>query len=90
MFPDSPDYSPLYTRYGPLELRGGEGSGVKYPIPEQGTYADWDLEVKLPSDLSCSQCILQWVYTAGNNWGTGPPNCPEEEYGPGCGYQVRQ
>jgi len=76
-----------FEKYGPLEMRGSEGSGLKYPIPEQGTYNDWDLEVKLPSDLACSQCILQWRYTSGNNWGTGPPNCPEEEYGPGCGFQ---
>ena len=26
--------------------------------------------VQLPLDIeSCSQCILQWTYVAGNNWG---------------------
>jgi hypothetical protein len=26
--------------------------------------------VKLPKDLNCLQCVLQWKYRAGNNWGT--------------------
>ena len=25
--------------------------------------------VHLPRHVSCDQCILQWTYTAGNNWG---------------------
>ena len=34
--------------------------------------------------LSCSQCILQWTYTAGNNWGvcsngTGELGCGPQE-----------
>ena len=34
--------------------------------------------------LSCDQCILQWTYTAGNNWG----NCPNGTGAVGCGPQV--
>jgi hypothetical protein len=31
----------------------------------------------------CEQCILQWTYIAGNNWG----NCPNGTSGLGCGNQ---
>ncbi|QQP41932.1 Uncharacterized protein FKW44_016446, partial [Caligus rogercresseyi] len=40
-----------------------------------------------PSDLTCTQCILQWKYIAGNNWGlcangSGAVGCgPQEENG---------
>ena len=48
------------------------------------------LKLRLPTDTWCDQCILQWTYTAGNNWG----NCEEgdREGGGasalGCGPQV--
>ena len=35
--------------------------------------------------VSCEQCILQWTYTAGNNWGT----CANGTGSLGCGPQVR-
>ena len=47
------------------------------------------LKLRLPPDLRCSQCILQWTYTAGNNWGS----CRQEAGGEvmaaslGCGPQ---
>ena len=34
-------------------------------------------------DLKCSQCVLQWRYIAGNNWGT----CPDGSGAVGCGAQ---
>lgn len=40
----------------------------------------------LPPGLTCSQCVLQWRYTAANNWGmcangTGAVGCgPQEEF----------
>jgi hypothetical protein len=27
-----------------------------------------DLKVKLPQGITCTHCILQWRYRAGNNW----------------------
>ena len=30
-----------------------------------------EVRVKLPDDLTCWQCILQWTYVVGNNWGSG-------------------
>ena len=37
----------------------------------------------LPPGLSCSQCVLQWRYVAGNNWGV----CEDGEGRVGCGQQ---
>ncbi|PSN43757.1 hypothetical protein C0J52_06412 [Blattella germanica] len=37
----------------------------------------------LPPGLTCSQCILQWRYIAGNNWGT----CENGTGAVGCGPQ---
>jgi len=30
------------------------------------------VELVLPQGLTCTQCILQWTYTAGNSWGRDP------------------
>ena len=30
------------------------------------------VQIPLPSSLSCSQCILQYTYTASEHWGAGP------------------
>ena len=52
------------------------------------------MRVELPANMSCSQCILQYTYTAGNNWGTGPQSaevvsqdCLKLEGKTGCGNQ---
>lgn len=37
----------------------------------------------LPPSLTCTQCILQWRYIAGNNWGT----CENGTGAVGCGPQ---
>jgi len=42
------------------------------------------LKLRLPSNIWCDQCILQWTYTAGNNWGS----CEADRgAGLGCGPQ---
>lgn len=30
----------------------------------------YEIRAQMPEDLNCSQCVLQWRYVAGNNWGT--------------------
>ena len=35
----------------------------------------YSIKMKLPSELRCERCVLQWWYTAGNNWGCGPRGC---------------
>ena len=39
--------------------------------------------VRLPPQVTCAQCILQWTYVAGNNWGT----CDNGTGAIGCGPQ---
>ena len=38
---------------------------------------------RLPLDVTCDQCIFQWTYVAGNNWG----QCSNGTSGLGCGPQ---
>ncbi|XP_037293220.1 uncharacterized protein LOC119188969 [Manduca sexta] len=62
----------------PLELEEG---GTKY-YPTRGS-VKYDVNYRLPSGLVCDHCVLQWRYTAGNNWGI----CPNGTGGLGCGNQ---
>lgn len=39
--------------------------------------------VKLPDNLTCDQCIIQWTWIAANNWGS----CHQGGRGMGCGPQ---
>lgn len=54
-----------------------------YPGTENKVY---EMRYSLPDGLTCSQCVLQWKYVAGNNWGvcengTGAVGCgPQEEF----------
>lgn len=43
-----------------------ESNNVKYKIPRDLQTAR--LNLKLPSDLVCSHCVLQWKYVTGNSW----------------------
>lgn len=43
----------------------------------------FNVNLQLPKDLSCRQCVFQWTYTAGNNWGI----CPDGKGKLGCGRQ---
>ena len=60
----------------------------KYFIPK-GDGIMVTVELQLPRNLKCSQCILQWTYTAGNNWGicadgTGALGCGPQEHFRAC------
>ncbi|XP_053669317.1 uncharacterized protein LOC128719713 [Anopheles marshallii] len=43
----------------------------------------YDMKAELPTDLNCSNCVVQWKYVAGNNWGI----CPDGNGAVGCGPQ---
>lgn len=58
------------------------GGGTRFPITTSMGTGPVSLKLRLP-DITCSQCILQWTYTAGNNWG----NCPDGSGAIGCGPQ---
>ena len=40
----------------------------RYFLPDESD-RDFKLKLQLPQ-IHCEQCILQWTYVAGNNWGT--------------------
>ncbi|XP_013405752.1 uncharacterized protein LOC106170437 [Lingula anatina] len=69
----------------PLSL--ADGTGTRWHIP---MYTPWShnftVLLKLPEDVVCEkQCVLQWKYTAGNNWdydfetGEGCSGCGKQE-----------
>ena len=37
-----------------------------YPGPGSKVF---EMHYQLPKDLTCKQCVFQWRYVAGNNWG---------------------
>lgn len=51
-----------------------------YPGIENKVY---EMKYMLPPGLTCNQCVLQWRYIAGNNWGM----CPNGTGAVGCGPQ---
>ncbi|CAG9788924.1 unnamed protein product [Diatraea saccharalis] len=66
-----------FDRY-PLQLENGDT--VYYPKKGSTKYT---LNYRLPQGVVCDHCVLQWRYTAGNNWGT----CKNGTAGLGCGNQ---
>ncbi|XP_022822933.1 uncharacterized protein LOC111353942 [Spodoptera litura] len=60
-----------------LELEDG---GTKY-YPKRGGF--YEVNYRLPSNVVCEHCVLQWKYTAGNNWGV----CADGTGALGCGNQ---
>ncbi|KAH8417095.1 hypothetical protein KR222_002951 [Zaprionus bogoriensis] len=43
----------------------------------------YDMKAQLPAGILCNQCVLQWRYIAGNNWGM----CDDGVGAVGCGPQ---
>ncbi|KAL3866013.1 hypothetical protein ACJMK2_043354 [Sinanodonta woodiana] len=59
------------------------GHGTRYYIQNDIRQQFVHLLVQLPPDMTCTQCVLQWKYVAGNNKGSGAGY--EDCYG--CGPQ---
>lgn len=71
-----------------FKVQISDGSST-YPLPSAAA-KDYTLSIKLPSDLVCNHCVLQWTYVAGNNWGwcddgkTGALGCGPQEHFRNC------
>lgn len=64
----------------PLYVSGARD--VKYIIPEDGKKkAIFQYKVVLPPYVTCTQCVLQWTYYTGNQWG----ECSNGTEAQGCG-----
>ncbi|XP_022664604.1 uncharacterized protein LOC111251826 isoform X2 [Varroa destructor] len=71
-------------REHPMEVIGKRRRGsypYRYyvPIKRAGIF---NVRLRVPN-ISCTQCVFQWTYTAGNNWGT----CDDGIQEVGCGPQ---
>jgi len=51
-----------------LEL--ADGSGTRYKITSDMYHVQTKL--RLPEGVQCEQCVIQWLYNAGNKWGYDP------------------
>lgn len=60
-----------------IELEEG---GTKYYPPGTGLF---NVNYRLPENLTCEHCVLQWRYVAANNWGV----CADGRGALGCGNQ---
>uniref|UniRef100_A0ABD2XR82 Chitin-binding type-4 domain-containing protein n=1 Tax=Trichogramma kaykai TaxID=54128 RepID=A0ABD2XR82_9HYME len=61
-------------------LRGENGTARYYPGEGNRIFEAY---YKLPDGLTCAQCVFQWRYVAGNNWG----DCGNGQGAVGCGPQ---
>uniref|UniRef100_H2YE14 Chitin-binding type-4 domain-containing protein n=1 Tax=Ciona savignyi TaxID=51511 RepID=H2YE14_CIOSA len=50
-----------------LSYSNGE---TRFYVPVSGAVGMHNMKVRLPSDVTCQQCVLQWRYRTGNSWGT--------------------
>jgi len=89
---NNPDQDPTQECFQPLKLADGS---EKYMLTASGGIRA-NLKVRLPANVTCWQCILQWTYVTGNSWGYGPqtfdfstPDCLEVGWVGklGCGPQ---
>ncbi|XP_076266066.1 uncharacterized protein LOC143199828 [Rhynchophorus ferrugineus] len=65
----------------PLYLSGPEKS-TAFIIPEDGVKkAVFRYQVRLPAYITCTQCVMRWVYYTGNQWGV----CENGTHAVGCG-----
>ncbi|KAL8579495.1 hypothetical protein ACOMHN_025448 [Nucella lapillus] len=61
----------------------GEDMGTQFYIDNKVDTKS--VRLQLPSDVACSQCVLQWTYNTGNSWGC--ENVPTRRCCIGCGHQ---
>ncbi|GFO22686.1 cell wall integrity and stress response component 4-like [Plakobranchus ocellatus] len=61
-----------------------DGSGTRFGITTEMGNGMITTSWVLPSDVTCSQCVLQWRYHAGNSYGR---NRDDGRECVGCGYQ---
>ena len=54
-----------FNKY-PLYLEGE--SSYRFNIPEDSAKQEtFNYKVKLPDGVTCSQCVIQWIYYTGKN-----------------------
>ena len=67
-----------------------ETNSKRYTVPDKDGYTKIKLNLQLPDDIKCKDCVFQWKYNAGNSWGTDPVTgrgcigCGNQEQFYGC------
>merc|ERR1711970_868783 len=66
------------------KMQLADGS-YRWKIPRPWPMGNNKISVKLPAGLRCSQCVIQWKWHCGNNWGCDKSGCgmghgPQEEF----------
>ena len=65
-------------------LRLAGSKAIRFIIPDNSSKSEtFHWKVELPPYLTCTQCVMQWTYYAGNTWGT----CSNGDEAVGCGPQ---
>ncbi|KAK2138631.1 hypothetical protein NP493_7375g00004 [Ridgeia piscesae] len=54
-----------------------DGTGSRVYLDNKGKAGFTNVTLRLPTGLSCTQCVLQWKWHTGNSWG-------RDEYGRSC------
>lgn len=55
-----------------LQLDSDGSTRYMVPDGDYGSVQDIRLKLRLPEGVTCSACVLQWKYNAGNSWGVDP------------------
>eukprot|EP00794_Sanderia_malayensis_P016057 gene16057-17680_t len=58
------------------------GAGTRFNLPRGSANGKFKTKLRLPADLLCKRCVMQWWYNAGNNW-----DCDSDGCGVGHGKQ---
>ncbi|KAM7300368.1 uncharacterized protein ISCGN_020932 [Ixodes scapularis] len=66
----------------PLKIADDSTGSTRFMV-DNGRAMNFNISLQLPKDMTCSQCVFQWSYTAGNNWG----RCENGSSKVGCGPQ---
>ena len=51
--------------------------GTRFNLPVGSGDQVFKVKLQLPSNLVCDQCVIQWWYSAGNNWDCDSTGCGE-------------
>ncbi|GFO23683.1 hypothetical protein PoB_005018800 [Plakobranchus ocellatus] len=74
----------------PLFISNTDSTRFDVPTSELGyKHKRITVPLRLPVDVKCRACLLQWQYTAGNSWGVSPDGrqcvgCGDQEQFYGC------
>ena len=58
-----------------LPVVGQNGDGTRFYFPSGSGTGKFSTKVKLPDELFCDHCVLQWWWNVGNSYGCDATGC---------------